>query len=1172
MPIRVRCSACGTEFRISSDYLGKRFKCKECGATFLSRSPEKIAVQSSRRRRSQSASPSNELVPRHRLFSKRVAMPLVVCLSLVVGIGGTLLFRGSDTRWDQQLLTENHSPQASADPGVQNVAANSITGGPEFVTENSSKTTDSTHSTKEVLEADEQTGQVEDAIPDSAFDSMELAESGSSPQGSPSPVASPSGSETATVADESNNAASDPVESERTDHAGDLSSAGTTESGGHLAETTGRNEAALVTRVQSILEQSCHSCHGESGSNEGGMNYVLDLKRLVETGKIVARDAEKSDLMARIADGSMPPDGIEPRVSPADIALIGEWISAGAPFAEKPNRRFIDNLDVARFIRDDLHEVGERDRRFTRYFTITHLYNAGRSDDELQTYRLALGKLINSLSWERQLVHPVPVDPESTIFRIDIRDLRWKSTTWGQILAWYPYGFHINSALIQEIEEMSGAHLPSIRGDWFVAVASRPPLYHDILELPDTLQGLQDLLRIDFRQDVAQERVARAGFNESGVSEHPRIIERHETADGACWVSHDFAGSAGARNFFAHPLSFEADGGEFIFNLPNGLQAYFLADAAGQRLDKGPTSIVKDLSQPDAAVVNGVSCMRCHAAGIISKVDQVRQSALANPRAFDKQLESIQAIYPERDEFDRLLRIDQTRFADAMNTLGVARLSVTGEPVFNMARRFQDALDVELAAAEVGLTAEELDRRISTNALLQRNLGTLRVPGGTIKREAFDSTFGLLVSSLKLGTPIAPDFQRPALQIASTSQVPNPAPQTLRVSDDWFSLGSRQRWPTFLERARWSLPGRGGLTFQGRNFIRTEDRSFLVRDFTFEIVFSLSKGDKLAFVGMGEGRGRQAGDEPANSVNLRIHPPNVADGDVGLSNVGAGGTVIGRIASEGTHRAVITKVGESVTFSIDVDDDGDTPDDFERTIPNIHDYAPFLTSKNTHLFFGGDGTFQKVRLTVGAIPGSRTADARSTSSGPSRQPETDLDAFNLSTALQGKGGLTVKPRTVIRSRAGDFLTGDFQFEVIVTIPESSTREPLDRPVFIGIGEGTYDRLHEVERCVRLRMNPPGLGEGSMILARTGADGRLEQGSKQQIGQIRRAGTHKVLIHKRDHAVTFSVDVDNDGESPDDFESTIPDISEYADYLHSKNGYLFFGGDAKFSNVKLEKAQ
>jgi len=40
-------------------------------------------------------------------------------------------------------------------------------------------------------------------------------------------------------------------------------------------------------------------------------------------------------------------------------------------------------------------KIPERDRRYARYFTLAHLYNAGLSEDELQTYRHGLSKLVN---------------------------------------------------------------------------------------------------------------------------------------------------------------------------------------------------------------------------------------------------------------------------------------------------------------------------------------------------------------------------------------------------------------------------------------------------------------------------------------------------------------------------------------------------------------------------------------------------------------------------------------------------------------------------------------------------------------------------------------------------------------------------------------------------------
>ena len=78
------------------------------------------------------------------------------------------------------------------------------------------------------------------------------------------------------------------------------------------------------------------------------------------------------------------------------------------------------------------------------------------------------------------------------------------------------------------------------------------------------------------------------GTNNSGVSNNNRVIERHTSRYGAYWKSYDFAGSVGTQNIFTHPLSFTHDGGEVVFNLPNGLQAYYVTNASGFRLDACP--------------------------------------------------------------------------------------------------------------------------------------------------------------------------------------------------------------------------------------------------------------------------------------------------------------------------------------------------------------------------------------------------------------------------------------------------------------------------------------------------------------------------------------------------------------------------------------------------------
>ena len=424
--------------------------------------------------------------------------------------------------------------------------------------------------------------------------------------------------------------------------------------------TEAQDAAKLATAAQAILKEHCYSCHGEAGAAEGGVNYVLEVPRLISRGKLVAGNAVKSKLYTQVKTGNMPKDA-EP-LGKADIETLKLWIDAGAPDFNPPaaQREFISPAKMFEFIKADLEAIDSRKRPLIRYFTLTHLYNAGLSDDELATYRNGLAKLINSLSWAPDIAVPQPIDPAKTIFRLDIGDVEWSAATWDRILAENPYGVTYDTAAATACYQHCATTQPFVRGDWFVARASIPPLYHDILELPRTDLELEKKLQVDVKRNLQTDRAARAGFNGSGVSNNNRLIERHRSnlTRGAYWKSYDFGGNDGTKNLFANPAgrngqdTFAADGGELIFSLPNGLQGYMLIDAKGERIDKGPINIVSDPKRPDKAVVNGLSCMSCHAKGMIEKTDQVRPAVLGNPNGYTAEvLASVKALYPPEDDF-----------------------------------------------------------------------------------------------------------------------------------------------------------------------------------------------------------------------------------------------------------------------------------------------------------------------------------------------------------------------------------------------------------------------------------------------------------------------------------------------------------------------------------------
>lgn len=527
-------------------------------------------------------------------------------------------------------------------------------------------------------------------------------------------------------------------------------------------------KAELAKKAQAALKAHCYKCHGEAGAVEGGFNYVVDLDRLLIRKKVIPGKAEESPIYKRIANGSMPPPDVKSRVTDSEKQIIKQWIDGGATVPQHEARKFMTAADVDDLILADLEKLDRRQRRFVRYFTFTNLWNAGLSEDELQTYRNSLNKLVNSLSWHPKVRNPEAIDSTGTILRIDLRWYMWDFTLWNRILNDYPYGILDDSTAARAIMVSTATKVPTLRGDWFVATASRPPLYQDVLQLPASLAELERQLRVDANLNITQERIMRAAFNGSGISKNNRILERHDAVHGYYWRTYDFEEVPqnlidrgqllpDRRNVFAYPLgpgnldnTFQHAGGEAIFSLPNGLQGYYIMNAVNNRLDKAPTAIVSDPKRPDKAVELGVSCMGCHIPGIHSKADQMHDFLKNNPKAIPKADADIaKSIYPPKEKTIAQMEEDSKRFTAALALTGVK--IAKAEPIITMTLRYEADIDVQSAAAEVGMKLEEFQKKIGESSLLGRNLGAFRVPGGTVGRQVWVQAFGDVVRELKLG-------------------------------------------------------------------------------------------------------------------------------------------------------------------------------------------------------------------------------------------------------------------------------------------------------------------------------------------------------------------------------------------------------------------------------------
>jgi mono/diheme cytochrome c family protein len=514
----------------------------------------------------------------------------------------------------------------------------------------------------------------------------------------------------------------------------------------------------LARQAQEVLKAHCQRCHGPDSPGKGGLDFILDRDKLVARGKVLPGRPAESRLFRRVRDGEMPPPGAKVRPSEQDVALLRQWIEAGAPAVQPAAvpQENITEAGVVRWVLADLQTIPERHRRFARYFTFTHQANAGLAERPLEQGRHGLARLLNSLSWHPRMSVPRSIDPSGTIFRVDLRDLQWDAQLWNRVLAAYPYRLPQETAEFKAVAAATACELPYVRADWFVATASRAPLYYELLRMPTTDRELERQLRVDVLRDIREDRAARAGFNGSGVSRNNRLIERHDAAFGAYWRSYDFAANTGRQNLFRHPLGpepgqdgFEPAGGEIIFHLPNGLQGYMLVDGNGRRIDRAPVAIVSDPQRPDRAVEAGLSCMSCHAHGVIFKADQVRAHVAKNPGAFSRaDAEAVRALYVPETQFKALVERDARRFRRAVKKTGAP---LTGpEPVTSLTRRYEAEVDLGTAAAELDLRPADFLRRLGRSAALSRALGALKVRGGTVQRQTFLDAFPDLVRDFGL--------------------------------------------------------------------------------------------------------------------------------------------------------------------------------------------------------------------------------------------------------------------------------------------------------------------------------------------------------------------------------------------------------------------------------------
>jgi serine/threonine-protein kinase len=369
--------------------------------------------------------------------------------------------------------------------------------------------------------------------------------------------------------------------------------------------------------------------------------------------------------------------------------------------------------------------------------------------------------MLNMLSINASIEEPLPINPDETLYRIDLRDFDWDraivvegqnfNDVWEAIAANNPYAVEFVGDDADDAKEDTVTAFPIMFADQMMDVAVIGNLYYAIIDV-DVAQPLADFISVELGIDVDQNILdgdsIRAGTTKSRISRQDRLVQRDdiEVRGGALWQSFDFEDDAN-ESIFEDPFGFNAGGTEAIFTLPNGMLGFIIADANDVIVED--SDILLDTNQNNFRAITSVSCSNCHAAGFIPVVDEVAEISIRNAReiGLDRdEIEQLEELYISPTAFARQVQEDSQGFYQS--ALQRANLPTQGgDPVSNVFLRFDADMRLEDAAGDLGLLPEDLQQNLQ---LLDPVVSVL--DSGTLDRDDFTAVY---VDSLcQLSTPL----------------------------------------------------------------------------------------------------------------------------------------------------------------------------------------------------------------------------------------------------------------------------------------------------------------------------------------------------------------------------------------------------------------------------------
>lgn len=512
----------------------------------------------------------------------------------------------------------------------------------------------------------------------------------------------------------------------------------------NTCKATAPTECVSFDDIKPILTDNCLVCHFTPSPYD---------RYDVAKGKIdsfIRRQNLGADNPERMPKEPRPP------LSAEDKRLIERWKADGLKETDSdcndtgPVTGSLDLFQLESAIILDLAKLEADDRINTRYVVTSH-----REGDRSG----AVDKTLSSLSSEEELYKAEQVAPG--LYRFDLRSYGLDSTDWRLVEDVDPFDLESFTDEGEQIKFLTGARKAWFHFDNFIDITQTDRVYYALLDSPKTINQLLIDIGVNVGAQFRDFSAQFLGFNGSEISlQKNRLIVRFDSEDGYAWVTFDPIALDGVRerNLFEFPCLngtgcqalFEFAAGEVIYTLPNGMQAYFLFNAAGERQDNAAIElgIVQDTRSPvDPEIQVGIDCHRCHAKGILPSNDEIRDHVTQNGSLFnaeDRQI--ILELYKSKEANNAAFTADNAVFSRSLAALGI-------DPNIDQINKARDDLRLDWDLSEVAsflfLSEEEFIRGLKGSAQGSQAIGQL-ITGGRITFDQFLDIIDVLKNDLRL--------------------------------------------------------------------------------------------------------------------------------------------------------------------------------------------------------------------------------------------------------------------------------------------------------------------------------------------------------------------------------------------------------------------------------------